>query len=112
MLADFHPRDAWIVVARARVDVRCPVVHVNVLYLRSPPSNSVRHEQMVELLRILVEQVRVPLNGVNAGALIDLRKQPVERGEHGARLHILIAVSADDDARPWVLCEQRADERL
>lgn len=90
-------------VARPRALARRPVVHVHMLDFDPAPRDGGRDEQVVELLRVLVEEVRVALDGGHARDRIGLEQDAVEGREDGAGLAVLVAVSADDDVRARVL---------
>ena len=100
-------------VARARTQRRRPVVHMHMLDRELAAAHDrVRDEEVVELLAVLVEEVRVALDERHVRRDVELGEEPVERREHGARLHVLVAVAADEDARVRVKREERLDERL
>ena len=71
-----------------------------------------RDERVVELLRVLVEHVRVALDVRDARDGVDVLQDRRERREHGARLDELVAVARDEDARVGVQREQGLDECL
>lgn len=107
-----HSRDTRIVITGPSRQRRGPVVHVNMFHFSPPPRNGIRHPDMVQLLGVLVEDVRVPLGHWHIGDLVDLVHETVERLEDRARLDVLVVVSRDDDAGPGVDLQKRFDEFL
>ena len=104
--ANPKPRNARVVVARPRALARRPVVHMHMLDLDAPAERDRgRDEDVVELLRVLVEQVRVALDGGHARERVDLEQDAVKGGEDGAGLAVLVAVPADDDVGGGVFGE-------
>ena len=57
---------------------------------------------MVELFGVLVEQVRVALDGRHVRGDVDVDEQVGEWREDGARQRILVVVACDDDVCMWV----------
>lgn len=105
--AQEDPSNAGIVVAGCVVFVRSPVVDMHVLHLSATVHDGGREEDMVKLLGVLVEDVCVALDGVEVRCFVDLGEQVVERGEDSRGLDVFIEVSADNDVRSRVQCEQR-----
>ena len=83
------------------------VVHARALRL-----HRVRHEEVVDLLRMLLVDIRIALRGRDAHDVVDVGEQPVEGREDAARLQELVHVAAHDDVRAGVECEERGDESL
>lgn len=67
------------------------------LHLDFTPSNRGRDEDVVELLLIVVEHVRVALDSRDVRKFIDLGDEIVEGGEGGAGLHEFVEIACDDD---------------
>ena len=93
-------RDTRVMVAPACGNSRCPVIDVHML---DPDPAAVgdrgRDEHVIELLRVLVEQVRVALDGGHVRGDVDLDEQVFERREDGARQRVLVVVARNDDVR-------------
>ena len=101
-----------MVVARARRARLGPVVDVHTLDLDAAEGERGGDEDVVELLRVLVEEVRVALDGGHARDDVGLDQEAVERAEDGARLAELVVVPRDDDVRERVALEEALDEVL
>ena len=112
VIAHLYLRNARVVVARARALGLGPVVDVHVLDLRPAQGERGRDEHVVELLRVLVVEVRVALRGGHARERVGLEQEPVERREDGARLAVLVAVARDDHRRVGIEREEGGDEVL
>lgn len=93
-----HPRDARVVVTSPSRQRRSPIVHMDMLHLGPPSRDSIRHPDVVQLLCVLVEDVRVPFRHWHFGDFVNLVHEAVERFEHRTCLNVLVVVSRDDDA--------------
>lgn len=109
---DTQTRHARVVVARTRIEARGPAVDVDVLHLDFTLSDRGRDKDMVELLLVVVEHVRVTLDRGDVRELVDLRDEALEGGEGRAGLYELVKVACDDDVRVRVECEKRFEECL
>lgn len=99
-------------VARTQADGLRPVVNVDMLNLDPSQRDGRRHEQMVELLVLLVEDVCVPLDGRDAGESVDFIEDEVEWREDRARHHEFVAVAADNDRSEGILLQNGLHESL
>ncbi len=89
-----------------------PVVHMYVLHVNATASDSTRDEDMIKLLRILVEKEGVSFNGVHSGYLVSFEQNALQRGKCGTRLNVFIEVSCDHDIGIGIICQNRLNESL
>lgn len=88
------------------------LIDMDMLDLQTTRGDSTRHEQVVKLLVLLVEDICVSLDGRDVRYFVDLMEDIVEWCEDGARHDELVAVSANDDVRIFILIKDRLDEVL
>lgn len=91
---------------------RRPCVNVNVLELDLSPLDSRRDQRVVELLRVLVEDIAVSLVLGDLGGLVDVGEQAGEGLVDRAGLDELVEVAGDDDVGKTALVEHSLDEAL
>ena len=85
---------------------------MDMLDLGDPTRDSSRHEELVDFLRMLFVDVGIPLNGVNVCDIVDIIERVAKRVEQGARLHELVHISTNNDARVGVEGKDRVDKIL
>lgn len=112
LLADPHPRDTRVVIARLRSCALRPRIYMDMLDFSTTSGDRRGHEDMVDLLRVLVIHIRVTLCRRHAGDLVDVGQQPLERRKDAACLDELVHVATHDDTRIGVECKERSDESL
>ena len=100
--AEFDPRNRGIVVADAS-GKRVPVIDVDMLDFGLGVDDGFRHQRVIELLRIHVEDVGVSFNWGNVGGLVNVRHQALEGCPHGDGLAIFVKVTRDDDRSLGIL---------
>ena len=99
-------------VARAGIKRLEPVVHVDVLDLDALAADSLRYEDVVELLILVVEHVGVALGDRHVRDFVHLAQDAGEGSVDGARLDELVEVARDDDGRVGVEFEDRGHKAL
>lgn len=95
------------------VAITSPGVDMHMLKLDLLARDARRHVHVVELLRVHVEQVRVPLLGRQLGHLVQVQQarlghERLERRDEGE----LVEVASRDDRGRGVFGEDRGDEGL
>ncbi len=95
-----------------RCDSLRKLVNVDVLDLESASGDRTRHEQMIELLVLVVEDICVPFDIRDVRDLVYFVKDVVERREDGTRHDELIAIASNNDVRVLVLGEDCVDKVL
>ena len=109
-----HPElnNARIMITSSVCNTCCPIVYMDMLHFGPSQRHSRRHPHMIELLGVLVEDVRVAFGDGDVGDFVDLVDDVVECCEDRARLHVFVVVSGDDDAGERIEFEERFDEGL
>jgi len=78
-------------------DLASPRINMYVLHLRASPRDRLRYEHMIDLLRMLLVHVRVPLHRVDVRHLVYIRELSRERLKHGSGLSVFVHIAGHDD---------------
>ena len=95
-----------------RFQALSPGVHMNMVNLDTPFPQRRRNEHLVESLRVLVEDVTVPLILWDISGDVNVGKVGVERSVNRACLVELVEVTSNDDIGLRVFREDSLDEAL
>lgn len=90
----------------------CPCIYMNMFDLRPSSRDSTGHENVVDLLSVLLVDVGVPLGRLDARDFVDIVEHAGEVVKHRARLHEFVHVATENDTGVPILCEDRAYEIL
>lgn len=93
-------------------DTPSPRIDVYMFDTPAPRGHCARHENVVDLLRVLVVRVGVPLCGGDAPDVVCVVKERRERMQYRACRSVLIHIPCDNHARFWVEIENGFDEHL
>lgn len=112
VLANFHPHDGRVMIASPRINGRRPVIHMYMLDLDSAVPNGLRHKHMVQLLVVLIEDIRIPLHGRDVGNLVYLEENIGEGRKNRASHDELVAVPASNNTSALVFSKNGLHELL
>ncbi len=100
-------------ITRPLSDTPRPRIHMHMLHRSTSPRDRVAYKHLVDLLRVLVVHVRVPLLARHRTRdSVDVGEQVGERVEDGAGLDEFVHVPGEDDARVDVRCKDGLDKVL
>lgn len=95
-----------------RTEAWSPIIHMHMLHLCPPLHNSIRNENMIQLLGVLVEDVSVSFDRVDAGNFVQFTEDTIEWREDGTSLDEFVEVAGNNDVGCGVQFEEGLDERL
>jgi len=99
-------------IADPRCETRRPVINMYMFELDLAPFDRIGKEGMVQLLRVLVKEIAVPLDRRNTRRLVNVGQKLDQRLIHRACLEELVKVAGGDDIRLLVDVQDRFNKRL
>lgn len=89
-----------------------PVVHMYMLHVNAATFDSIGDEDMIQLLRILIEKEGVSFDGVNSSYLVRFGQNVLQRCKCGTRLNVFVKVACNHNVGVGVLRQNRSNKSL